>query len=186
MAYNYEEYQREYRKQNLERARENKRAWRAKQRELHGSYQSTSPEYVKKWREENQDKVKEYSKFYYEENIESIKAKKKNWRKAASDLISVYNKEYRKNNRGKCNAYSAKRRAQKRNATPPWLTKEDYESMKQFYDEAVRLSEETGIDHAVDHIHPLLGEFVCGLHVPWNLQVLTRSDNSSKRNSLHI
>lgn len=69
---------------------------------------------------------------------------------------------------------------------PVWLNKEDRSKIRQIYFEARRLSNETGIKHAVDHIIPLNGKSVCGLHVPWNLQILTKQENSSKRNRISI
>lgn len=64
---------------------------------------------------------------------------------------------------------------------PPWLTDEHLEAMQWFYDEARRLTRETSISHVVDHIAPLNGVHSCGLHVPWNLQVLTDAQNKRKR-----
>lgn len=50
-------------------------------------------------------------------------------------------------------------------------------------DEARRLTRETGIEHVLDHIVPLVHPKVCGLTVPWNLQVMTRHRNGQKSNA---
>lgn len=68
------------------------------------------------------------------------------------------------------------------NASPPWLSQAQWDEMDAFYAEARRLTRETGVRHEVDHIHPIQGKTLCGLHVPWNLQVLTQAQNVSKSN----
>lgn len=51
-----------------------------------------------------------------------------------------------------------------------------------FYIEARRLTEETGVNYVVDHYWPINGKGSCGLHVPWNLRVITQGENDSKGN----
>lgn len=67
-------------------------------------------------------------------------------------------------------------------ATPVWLTKEHWAEMDAIYANARKLTRKTGVRHEVDHIVPLNGKLVSGLHVPWNLQVLTQSENVAKSN----
>jgi hypothetical protein len=76
------------------------------------------------------------------------------------------------------------RRRRFRDATPKWLTDTQKMEIRLKYRLAIELSRATGERHAVDHIIPLHGESVCGLHVPWNLQVLTQKDNLAKYNRL--
>jgi hypothetical protein len=56
--------------------------------------------------------------------------------------------------------------------------------MREIYKERIRLSEETGIPHHVDHVWPLQGDIVKGLHVPQNLRVIPATDNVRKHNNL--
>jgi hypothetical protein len=67
----------------------------------------------------------------------------------------------------------------KRQATPKWVNK-DYINL--IYENCRSMSIQQGINYEVDHIVPLKGETVCGLHVPWNLQIITEKDNGKKRN----
>lgn len=71
-------------------------------------------------------------------------------------------------------------RAQTVRATPKWLNAAQLREIKVLYAEARRLTRETGELHVVDHIVPKIGKTVCGLHVPWNLQVLHWRENVLK------
>lgn len=77
----------------------------------------------------------------------------------------------------------AKYRACKLNATPAWA---DLDKIQWFYNYAIWLSQITGVPHEVDHIIPLQGENVCGLHVENNLQVIPMRDNRIKGNKLEV
>lgn len=88
--------------------------------------------------------------------------------------------QLRKLEAAKVNALTAKRRANKKHAEPKWLTSDQKSSINNFYTEAKNKTIESGIPYQVDHIVPLQGKNVCGLHVPWNLQVITATDNQRK------
>ncbi len=81
---------------------------------------------------------------------------------------------------------SAKQRAIFLQATPKWLMKQDYDQIRQIYLEAVETSRQTQKQYVVDHIIPLRGKKVCGLHIPTNLQVITHEDNSIKWNHFEV
>jgi len=67
-------------------------------------------------------------------------------------------------------------------ATPAWLTPKQKAEIEALYEEARRLTRETRERHEVDHIVPLHSPVVSGLHVPWNLRVLSKDTNNRKGN----
>lgn len=95
-----------------------------------------------------------------------------------------YKKTHKVNNPDMYKEMTSLRRRRFRDATPKWLTENQKMEIRLKYRLAIELSRATGERHAVDHIIPLHGESVCGLHVPWNLQVLTQKDNLAKYNRL--
>lgn len=68
-----------------------------------------------------------------------------------------------------------KRKAIKLQAMPKWLSKEQINEIRLIYKNCPK-------GHHVDHIIPLRGKGVRGLHVPWNLQYLTAAENMAKGN----
>ena len=76
----------------------------------------------------------------------------------------------------------AARYASKRQRTPPWLTREHRDQMRAIYAACREATKMTGIKHHVDHVVPLVGKTVSGLHVPWNMQIIPGSENCRKSN----
>lgn len=99
------------------------------------------------------------------------------WRKANRQSYNAYSREWTKAHLQYYAFQAAKRRAARLRSTPSWLSPDQLEEIKKIY-----LLCPKGMH--VDHIVPLQGKTVCGLHVPWNLQYLTPLENSQKKNKL--
>jgi len=144
-------------------------------------------EHRKEWYQKNRDseiaKAKEYHKKTYEDKHEHKIQYAKEWIKNNPDKYKVNAKKCYEKTKLKRFAYQALARAKRRNAVPKWFNsiKED---VQKIYIEARTKTLETGIPHEVDHIIPLVSDYVCGLHVPNNLRVVTRYENRSKQNKL--
>ena len=142
----------------------------------------------------NKEAKAETNRAYYQANKEKAKEKRltnkeakaesnKAYRLANKEKTLDYGKAYYLANKDACNTHTAKRRAAKLERTVAWS---DADAIKSLYTEAHRLTAETGEQHHVDHIIPLQGVLVSGLHVENNLQVLTAYDNLSKSNTFNI
>jgi hypothetical protein len=147
------ERNRRWREANKEKVREQARASRARNKEQRRQYNL-------KWRHENPEAARRHSRDC--DNKPETRQQRKE-----------YGKLFAAEHRARTAAY----RARKKSAAPPWLTKDQLSQMAEKYREARLLGMQ------VDHIVPLNGEFVCGLHVPWNLQLLTPEENMAKGNS---
>ena len=79
---------------------------------------------------------------------------------------------------------TARRHAAELRATPPWLTVDHKRQLEMIYAIADYLTRKTGVPHDVDHYYPLRALTCCGLHVPWNMCVITATKNQSKGNRL--
>ena len=115
-------------------------------------------------------------------NPKAAKAIAKRSEKKNFESISEYRKTYRKVNRAYFRSKSMGYYAAKKQAAPSWLTQEQKNLIDGFYEQARDCELVSGFKYHVDHIVPLQGENVCGLHVPWNLQVLPACVNISKSN----
>lgn len=98
------------------------------------------------------------------------------------EKVAQKHKRWVQKNLAKKYFWNANRRAKKKNATPSWLTAIELAQIQEHYDVAVAKTVQTGIQHHVDHIHPLCGSNFSGLHVPWNLQVISGPENVKKNN----
>ena len=126
---------------------------------------------------------KKAGKKYYENNKELVKLKALS---RSNDDRRQYRNTWKENNPELVKADNKHRRNKHRLATPNWLTQEHKAQIKQKYIEAMAITRGTGVAHVVDHIVPLRGELVSGLHVPWNLAVITSKANSKKSNKINL
>lgn len=124
---------------------------------------------AKQWRDGNKDK-----------QAAAIKA----WRESNPERTAAMYRDWANRNRDKVNATWMRRDAAKKNRTPSWLTVDEHWMIEQAYDIATKRTQMLGIPFHVDHIVPLQGKTVSGLHVPWNLQVITAKENQMKSNRL--
>ena len=114
-------------------------------------------------------------------NPEKYYKSNKVWRQSNPLKSAAYTRKYIAKNKGERNLWTANYRSAKDDRQPPWLNAGQLFEMESIYNYCSALRS-AGLDYHVDHIVPLRGDNVSGLHVPWNLQVITGSENMSKGN----
>lgn len=132
--------------------------------------------------EKNKEKRLAYIKQWCSENLEKTRFYKRKYKSINPDIDKIYKKE----NKASINFSNAKRRANVKNRTPLWLTEFDRLKIKCYYQVASMRSKESGQNWHVDHIIPLQGKNVCGLHVPNNLQIIPAIENMRKNNHYEV
>ena len=125
--------------------------------------------------------AKEAGRRYYEKNKEAVKARAN---ARPKEEVNQYKIKHKANNPEYYKALTSVRKRRHRNATPAWITAEQKLAMREMYLQAQKLTKITGERYVVDHIIPLISPDVCGLHVPWNLRVITQEENLKKSNKL--
>ena len=145
------------------------------------------------WQRDNENRAEYFAEYnkseagqkakqdYYERNKDAVKAKAQ---ARPTEEKHYHRKKHKAANPDLYRELVNVRRRRFRDATPKWLTAEDKMAIRMHYRLAIELSRRLGTPHAVDHIVPLQGENVCGLHVPWNMEVITQEKNLKKSNKL--
>ena len=167
------------------RRRDGMRKWAAenpeeKKRRAAEWYDNNRDEIIERVREnyyadidKSRERARDYAARHREEAVDRAKRWKKNNPERAKEHDAARDPV-------KLHAGKAKYRAARRQACPPWLNKEMLNQIHEIYRLRRQISEATGIVHEVDHIVPLQGGTVCGLHVPWNLRVITKEQNNRR------
>jgi hypothetical protein len=132
-----------------------------------------------KYRKENKERLKKARAVEYAKNKDTYKK----WRDAHSKRRAELNKNWFDTNPGKRAAYCTKYNADKLQRTPTWA---DHDKINEFYKQAAIATVERGEIIQVDHIIPLKGKLVSGLHTHDNLQLLTKKQNRKKSNNFEV
>jgi uncharacterized Zn finger protein (UPF0148 family) len=99
----------------------------------------------------------------------------KMWREQNSERKKQYDLQYYSENYLKYSLAAKARKRKLKQRTPKWLTEEQLREIYLLYKNCPE-------GYEVDHIVPINGKNVSGLHVPWNLQYLTCEENRAKSN----
>lgn len=151
----------------------------------HNSYRYTSKgscvECLDNYRHENPEKFNENKIRSTTKHRQKRNAESKAWKIKNKDRHARTQKLWRERNNHLCNMYARKRQASIMRRTPDWVDTVAIAEIETTYLWCSSLRK-IGVNVEVDHVVPLQGKLVSGLHVPENLQVIHMSDNRKKSN----
>ena len=139
---------------------------------------------AKEWYERNKQLTKDRARARDLANPEQAAARKTKWREENREQHNATNRKWNKSNKPVKAALQAKRKTAQLQRTPAWDP--DAHLIIAKYQLAAMLTKASGIEHHVDHIIPLQGKKVSGLHTFANLRVIPGSDNVKKSNSFTV
>lgn len=143
-------------------------------------------ETIKAWSAKNPEKVREYALRTKLKNAESIRAAAVRYRLENPEKRKQTTRNWRQNNKHLVAAAQQRRHAAELKRTPSWLSDDEHWVMQQAYEIAAVRTKLFGFAWHVDHIIPLQGKRVSGLHVPLNLQVIPGVENMRKLNKFEV
>ena len=138
----------------------------------------------KEWYERNKELTKERARQWAINNPEKAAKSKEKWRQENIEIHNEINRKWFSENKDKRAAYEGKRRAVQLQRTPSWDP--DAHLIVAKYQVAAMLSQASGTPYHVDHIIPLQGKNVSGLHVFSNLRVIPGVENVKKSNKYTV
>lgn len=163
------------------------------QRTRSATFRKQNPEYHHEYNVQyypnNKERIAKLSNAYYakmrQENPELLKHRQDvnhlKYRVTHRQEFLEREKKWRNENPAKANRRNVNRRTRRLNATPKWI---DIQKIWNIYEQCAAINKISTTKHEVDHIVPLQGKTVCGLHVDYNLRIITKSENSKKHNKL--
>lgn len=143
-------------------------------------------EYMKVYRAVNAARISELKKMWKQKNKAHVRANDIKYAQEKPEVKRAARAKWRKSNQHVINALGALRKVSQINRTPKWVDSEELWLIKEVYALATLRTKVTNIKWSVDHIIPLQGELVSGLHTISNLQVIPAAMNSAKSNRFGV
>jgi hypothetical protein len=148
-------------------------------------YRAANPEKTRQHRIKSQEKTAEKRRNDLAAKTKKLEADRL-YRLANKESIAKMKKAWYDAHPGRATELAVKRKKAVKLRTPKWLISDDWFIIKEAYELAALRTKMFGFYWEVDHVLPLQGKMVSGLHVPANLQVIPATLNRQKNNRYEV